>query len=74
VRPRHTTEPFQIGDAPKPPPTDQIPPEQIGPLVAAHYRGLGFMEQYDYREADEAFREVHDPCPGEEDRVIGHLL
>ncbi|HEX4069913.1 MAG TPA: FG-GAP-like repeat-containing protein, partial [Planctomycetaceae bacterium] len=39
------------------------PPDQIGPLMTAHYRGLGFMEQYDYRKAEEAFREVHDLAP-----------
>ena len=32
--------------------------------MAAHFEGLGYMEQYEYREAVEAFREVHDRAPG----------
>ena len=32
--------------------------------MAAHFEGLGFMEQYEYRKAVEAFREVHELAPG----------
>ena len=31
--------------------------------MKAHYRGLGFMERYDYKSAEEAFREAHDLAP-----------
>ncbi len=34
---------------------EQGPPDDL----AAHFKGLGYMEQYEYREAVEAFREVH---------------
>ena len=36
-----------------------IPVEQFGPIPEAHYRGVGFMERFNYAEAAEAFREVH---------------
>ncbi len=32
--------------------------------MAAHFKGLGLMEQYEYRKAAEAFREVHTRAPG----------
>jgi len=53
----------QPGGASKPSQGDGIPPDQIGPIMEAHYRGLGFMERYAYREAVDAFREVHARAP-----------
>ena len=32
--------------------------------MAAHFKGLGFMERYEYADAVEAFREVHRRAPG----------
>lgn len=45
-------------------PGDDIPPEQFDETVAAHLRGVGLMEQYDYRKAVQAFREVRELAPG----------
>ena len=45
-------------------PRDEIPPDQLSSVMAAHYRGLGAMERYEYTEAAEAFREVHTKAPG----------
>ena len=42
---------------------DEVPPDQLPGVVAAHYRGLGAMERYEYTEAAEAFREVHSKAP-----------
>ncbi|MFI5455457.1 MAG: tetratricopeptide repeat protein [Isosphaerales bacterium] len=53
----------QSARASTPSPGDGIPPDQIGSIMEAHYRGLGFMEQYRYKEAVDAFREVHDLAP-----------
>lgn len=46
------------------PPRDEIPPGQLAAVIDAHYRGLGAMERYEYREAARAFREVHERAPG----------
>ncbi len=35
---------------------DEIPSAELAAVMAAHYKGLGFMEQYKYAEAVEAFR------------------
>ena len=43
---------------------NEIPPGELEPVMAAHFKGLGYMEQYEYREAVEAFREVHRRAPG----------
>ena len=40
-----------------------IPAEQLGPILEAHYRGVGFIERFNYKEAVEAFREVHRRAP-----------
>src|ERR1700733_4137013 len=45
---------------PPPPPKSDSPPDDL----AAHFKGLGYMEQYEYRPAVEAFREVHRRAPG----------
>ena len=37
---------------------DEIPSSELTAVMAAHYKGLGFMEQYKYGEAVEALREV----------------
>ncbi|WP_337177856.1 FG-GAP-like repeat-containing protein [Paludisphaera sp.] len=44
-------------------PRDAIPPEYFDAVVAAHLRGLGLMEQYEYRKAAAAFRDVHELAP-----------
>ncbi|MGE3820710.1 MAG: tetratricopeptide repeat protein, partial [Isosphaeraceae bacterium] len=43
---------------------DVIPPAKLDAVLRAHYRGLGFMERYEYGKAAEAFREVHELAPG----------
>ena len=43
---------------------DEIPPAELAAVMAAHYKGLGLMEQFDYRAAAEAFQEVHRRAPG----------
>ena len=43
---------------------DEIPTSELSAAMAAHFKGLGFMEQYDYGKAVEAFREVHRRAPG----------
>jgi hypothetical protein len=48
---------------PNPPENRGIPPEKLGPILAAHYRGLGHMERYEYEKAEEAFREVRALAP-----------
>jgi tetratricopeptide (TPR) repeat protein len=45
---------------PAPAPKDEGPPADL----AAHFKGLGYMEQYEYRKAVEAFRDVHTRAPG----------
>ena len=46
------------------PDRDEIPPDQLASVMDAHYRGLGAMERYEYAQAAEAFREVHQKAPG----------
>ena len=43
---------------------DEIPPAELSAVMAAHFRGLGYMEQYEYAKAVESFREVHRRAPG----------
>ena len=43
---------------------NEIPPAELDAVMAAHFRGLGQMEQYEYRKAAEAFREVRKRAPG----------
>jgi tetratricopeptide (TPR) repeat protein len=45
---------------PAPPLKNEGPPADL----AAHFKGLGYMEQYEYRKAVEAFRDVHRRAPG----------
>ena len=45
-------------------PRDEVPADHLSSVMAAHYRGLGAMERYEYTEAAEAFREVHSKAPG----------
>ncbi|WP_435019235.1 FG-GAP-like repeat-containing protein [Tundrisphaera sp. TA3] len=47
-----------------PTPRGQIPHDQLNAVIAAHYRGLGAMERYEYAAGIEAFREVHQRAPG----------
>jgi hypothetical protein len=46
--------------------TDQhadIPVDQLGPILEAHYRGVGFMERFQYEESAKAFGEVYRRAP-----------
>ena len=43
---------------------DEIPPAELSAVMAAHYKGLGFMEQYEYGEAVEAFPRSSPARPG----------
>ncbi|WP_165248643.1 FG-GAP-like repeat-containing protein [Paludisphaera soli] len=52
------------------PPRDEIPADRIDAVLAARLRGLGLMEQYEYRKAAEAFREVRKLAPGWSDGAI----
>jgi hypothetical protein len=40
-----------------------IPPDQVDVILREHYRGIGFIERYDYEKAAEAFRKVHELAP-----------
>ncbi|MDG3006975.1 FG-GAP-like repeat-containing protein [Paludisphaera mucosa] len=42
---------------------DEIPADKLDAVMAAQFRGLGLMEQYEYRKAAEAFREIHRLAP-----------
>jgi hypothetical protein len=46
----------ESGQVPKPAENRGILLEKLGPILAAHYRGLGQMEQYRYNDAVDAFR------------------
>lgn len=48
----------------KPQLADEIPPEQLDAVLAAHFQGVGQLEQYKYAAATPFFREVHDRAPG----------
>jgi tetratricopeptide (TPR) repeat protein len=43
---------------------DQIPAAALDAVLAAHLRGLGHMERFEYDQAAAAFREVHRLAPG----------
>ena len=45
-------------------PKDEIPAVELPTVMAKHFEGLGFMEQYEYSKAVAAFREVHQRAPG----------
>jgi hypothetical protein len=57
---------FEAVDAnyPAPPLADEVPASSLAAVMSALHRGLGLMEQYQYREAASAFREVHRLAPG----------
>jgi tetratricopeptide (TPR) repeat protein len=46
------------------PPADAIPPGELSAVLSEHFKGLGYMEQYEYRKAVDAFREVRRRAPG----------
>lgn len=52
------------GDGPGAPSGDGIPSAKLDDVTAAHFRGLGLMERYEYKEAVDAFREVRRLAPG----------
>ena len=54
----------RTGPEPPEPLRDEIPPAELSAVMAAHFKGLGYMERYEYGEAVEAFREVHRRAPG----------
>ncbi len=43
---------------------NEIPSSELAPVLAAHYKGLGHMERYEYPEAVAAFRDVRKRAPG----------
>ena len=43
---------------------NEISPSELAAVMAAHYKGLGHMERYQYREAIDAFRDVRQRAPG----------
>ncbi len=43
---------------------DEIPPDRLKAVMDAHFRGLGAIERYEYADAADAFREVHEKAPG----------
>jgi len=43
---------------------NEIPPGALAAAAAAHFEGLGYMEQYKYAEAADRFREVRRLAPG----------
>ncbi len=43
---------------------NEIPTAVLGEVLRAHQQGLGHMERYEYPQAVEAFREVHEKAPG----------
>ena len=45
-------------------PRNEIPAAELEGVMAALFQGLGLMEQYEYRKAAEAFREVRRRAPG----------
>jgi tetratricopeptide (TPR) repeat protein len=60
-----TSTPASPGPAAKAEPLrDAIPADRISAVLAANSKGLGLMEQYDYKNAAEAFREVRRLAPG----------
>lgn len=45
-------------------PKNEIPAAELSAVIAAHFQGAGFMEQYEYVKAAKAFREVRRRAPG----------
>jgi tetratricopeptide (TPR) repeat protein len=43
---------------------DEIPTSVLAAVLAKHFEGLGYMEQYEYAKAIAVFQEVHDRAPG----------
>jgi Flp pilus assembly protein TadD len=43
---------------------DEIPAAELDAVLAAHFKGAGLMEQYEYGKASQAFREVRKRAPG----------
>ncbi len=50
--------------APAEPLKNEIPSGELEKVMAAHYRGFGYMEQYEYKAAVGEFREVQKRAPG----------
>jgi tetratricopeptide (TPR) repeat protein len=58
------SQPATATTAPGEPLKNEIPSGDLEKVMAAHYRGLGHMEQYEYKQAVEDFREVRKCAPG----------
>ncbi len=43
---------------------NEIPPDALAKVMEAHFKGLGYMEQYEYPGAVNEFRKVHELAPG----------
>jgi tetratricopeptide (TPR) repeat protein len=65
--PEHVAQLPATGDKPavsKPPLKNEIPADKLNAVIPAHLKGLGYMEQYEYRKAAKEFREVRALAPG----------
>jgi tetratricopeptide (TPR) repeat protein len=51
-------------ERPSEPLRNEIPPTELPVVMAAHFKGVGYMEQYEYGAAVKAFREVQARAPG----------
>ncbi len=45
-------------------PRNEIPPAELEAVSAAHFQGLGYMEQFEYAKAVDSFRQVVKRAPG----------
>ncbi len=53
-----------VPEAASEPLKDEIPSSELATVMTRHFEGLGYMEQYKYAQAIEAFREVRSRAPG----------
>ncbi len=53
-----------VSESIPPPLKNEIPPSELQAVMAAHFEGLGNMEQYEYPRAVAAFRNIHRRAPG----------
>src|SRR4051812_2176755 len=59
-----TPGPAAVAPSPPPPARNEIPGDRLEAALEAHFRGVGFMEQYEYSKAVAEFRKVHELAPG----------
>jgi len=55
------TKPLEVAGEPL---KNEIPSGALEAVMTAHFKGLGYMEQYKYADAADCFREVHRLAPG----------